>query len=247
MVQGIRYRNTRLPVKDIWTTKVQEVYTLKTMKLGSWIKTARLGSSLTQEDLALELGLTKGNISAWENNRHNPSFAQIKEIVRITGIHFPMDMTKWVDEPPAIAHLQGDLQGDNYSQGPEMQRTVPLISWVQAGPFTLAEDPEDVSACPRIETTVRAGRRSFALRVENDSMSPVFPPGTILIVDPDEEALSGRYVIVGNGSGEATFKQLVRDGEDWLLRPLNPQFPVKPMPAHYRVIGVVVASERKHI
>ena len=150
-------------------------------------------------------------------------------------------------DAPAATVFDADLQGDNYSQGPEMQRTVPLISWVQAGPFTLAEDPEDVSACPRIETTTRASRRAFALRVENDSMSPVFPPGTILIVDPEEEALSGRYVIVGNGSGEATFKQLVRDGEDWLLRPINPQFPVKPMPAHYRVIGVVVASEQRHI
>ena len=132
------------------------------------------------------------------------------------------------------------------SYGPVIRSTVPLISWVQAGPFTLAADPEDVSACPRVETTARVGARGFALRVESTSMTPEFQPGTVIIVDPDLEPRAGDYVIVANGAAEATFKQLVKDGGDWLLRPLNPQFPVQPLPEHYRIVGVVVASERRY-
>lgn len=132
------------------------------------------------------------------------------------------------------------------SSGPVIRSTVPLISWVQAGPYASAMDPEDVSACERIETTARVGIRGFALRVESTSMSPEFPPGTVIIVDPDLDPRAGDYVIVANGAAEATFKQLVRDGADWLLRPINPQFPVQPLPEHYRIVGVVVASERRY-
>lgn len=132
------------------------------------------------------------------------------------------------------------------SSGPVIRSTVPLISWVQAGPYAAAVEPEDLSACERIDTTVRVGVRGFALRVESTSMAPEFPPGTVIIVDPDLEARSGDYVIVANGAAEATFKQLVKDGSEWLLRPLNQQFPVQPLPEHYRIVGVVVASERRY-
>jgi len=130
--------------------------------------------------------------------------------------------------------------------GPAIRSTVPLISWVQAGPYTAAVEPEDLSVCERIDTTVRVGARGFALRVESTSMAPEFPPGTIIIVDPDLEPRPGDYVVVANGAAEATFKQLVKDGGDWLLRPLNPQFQVQLLPPHYRIVGIVVASERRY-
>lgn len=76
-------------------------------------------------------------------------------------------------------------------------------------------------------------------------MAPEFKPGTIIVVDPDLDARPGDFVIVANGSAEATFKQLVRDGDQYMLRPLNPQYPVRPMPDHGRIVGVVVSMERR--
>ncbi len=60
-------------------------------------------------------------------------------------------------------------------------------------------------------------------------MEPIFPAGAIIVVEPDLEAIPGNYVIVRNGGGEATFKQLVKDGEDWYLKPVNPRYPIKPL------------------
>lgn len=118
--------------------------------------------------------------------------------------------------------------------------TVPLISWVQAGAFT--EAIEDLSNAERIATDAKIKPRTYALRVTGDSMLPLFPPGMILIIDPEIAAIHGDYVIAKNGDNEATFKQLIKDGADWYLKPLNPQYPIKSA-SNIDIIGVVVQAQ----
>lgn len=117
--------------------------------------------------------------------------------------------------------------------------SVPLLSWVQAGDFM--EAIEDFTG-ERIATDAKVNKSSYALRVVGDSMMPVFPPGTILIIDPEMVAISGDYVIAKNGDNEATFKQLIKDGSDWYLKPVNPQYPIKSA-ENTTIIGVVIQSQ----
>lgn len=117
---------------------------------------------------------------------------------------------------------------------------VPLIAWTQAGEIA---HMVDVEGSEQIPTTVEKGRHTFALEVVGDAMSPDFPPGTRLIVEPDMGHQAGDYVIVHSG-GQATFKQLVRDGADWYLKPINPQYPTKSL-GNARIIGVVREALRK--
>ena len=58
------------------------------MDIPTWVRSARKHKSLTQEQLATRLKLTKANISAWETGRHEPGFNQLKLIEAITG--FPL-------------------------------------------------------------------------------------------------------------------------------------------------------------
>jgi hypothetical protein len=44
------------------------------------------------------------------------------------------------------------------------------------------------------------------LRVQGDSMTPDFPHGCIIVVEPELDPLPGDYVIAKNGDDEATFK-----------------------------------------
>lgn len=116
---------------------------------------------------------------------------------------------------------------------------VPLISWVQAGDFSHANDQFPPGYADEfIETTVNVGRHTFALRVKGDSMEPNFPEGAILVVEPDMDFMPGDYVIAKNGDNEATFKQLMKDGADWYLKPLNHRYPIKPLGTS-AIIGVV--------
>lgn len=128
---------------------------------------------------------------------------------------------------------------------------VPLISWVQAGMWADIVDNYLPGSGEELRAAFasKPGMRSFALRVEGDSMvshnHTSFPPGTILIVDPARSPAPGDYVIAKDvDTQQATFKRLMQDGGRWFLKPLNPVYPTIPIddPA-IRVVGVVIESQ----
>jgi DNA polymerase V len=64
---------------------------------------------------------------------------------------------------------------------------------------------------------------SFALMVLGHSMAPEFLEGEIIIIEPEGLAQDGSYVLAWHQE-EWTFGQLLRNGADWVLHPLNPAF-----------------------
>ena len=99
----------------------------------------------------------------------------------------------------------------------------PLISWVQAGAWTGAPEFPDAEA--RLHCPARCGPETFVLRVRGESMAPRFDDGDLIYVDPGVEARSGSFVVVRDGAGEATFKQLVEEDGRRYLRAANPDWP----------------------
>lgn len=144
----------------------------------------------------------------------------------------------WFDAPKDYA---------NTAPGPTIKGEVPLLSNVQAGMYTEFVDnlhPGVDGEYEKIPTTVPVNRYTFALRVSGDSMEPDFVEGMLLVVEPELDPMPGDYVIAKNGSEETTFKQLVRDGADWYLKPINSRYPIKPL-ADCTIIGVVRAVEKR--
>lgn len=68
------------------------------MKLNDWVSTARKHAKLTQEQLGEALGVTKANVSAWENARHEPSYGQLQIIAKKTG--YPLSGTPGINKTP---------------------------------------------------------------------------------------------------------------------------------------------------
>ncbi|ARP89802.1 hypothetical protein CAL14_05460 [Bordetella genomosp. 9] len=60
------------------------------MDIKSWIKAARLHAGFTQTQLGEPLGVSKGNVSAWEKGRHEPSFEQLVRIAEVTRYEEPL-------------------------------------------------------------------------------------------------------------------------------------------------------------
>ena len=134
----------------------------------------------------------------------------------------------------------------NLQEGPSVQGKVPLISWVQAGNFCTAVDVHAPGISDEwVDTTVSIKNHTYALRVVGDSMEPLFPEGTIIVVEPELDPIHGDYVIARNNNHEATFKQLIKDGGDWYLRALNERYPIKKFHSTDEICGVVRALERK--
>lgn len=146
----------------------------------------------------------------------------------------------WMDQD----HFgEGPHEPSNVAPGPSIRGRVPIISWVQAGEFTEVNDPFQPGHADEWQpVTVTVHEHTFALRVRGDSMSPAFPEGSVLVVEPDETPRNGSYVIAKNG-GDATFKQYIVDGVDVYLRPLNTQYQAK-LIGDARIIGVVVQMLR---
>ena len=128
--------------------------------------------------------------------------------------------------------------------GAEIITLCPLISWEQAGAWSvIANDfdvrqAEDLLPCP-----VRCSQRTFILCVKGASMEPRFHNGDLVFVDPDATPDSGNYVIVQlEDSDEATFRQLIVEGGRTYLKALNPDWPdrIIEITENARVCGVVV-------
>jgi len=139
-------------------------------------------------------------------------------------------------------HATGDVQKDvrgpgehtnkNTDPGPDSKGQYPLISWVQAGAWeTIVDNFAPGDADEWLDSPVRVSGESYYLRVRGESMyDPLdhksFKHGEIILVDPHRDAENGSFVIVRlDDELEATFKQLIIEGEKRFLKALNPTWP----------------------
>jgi len=204
---------------------------------GQRLLDARKRKGLTQTQVAKLAGISQGTYGELEKkglgSAYNATFAKIYGV-----------------DPSWLETGEGDmLQMTNVSPA-QPRKSVPLISWVKAGNWSDVQDlyePGQGEAWEDVYESNPSGH-AFALRVEGDSMTSAipgersFPPGTIIIVDPDRAAGPNDYVIAKDVvTQKATFKQLREDGGRWFLRPINPAYPTQEIddPA-VRVIGRVI-------
>jgi SOS-response transcriptional repressors (RecA-mediated autopeptidases) len=165
--------------------------------------------------------------------------------------------------PAFIEHGEGQMEAQgflprlsaglpNVTELDPQRIRVPLISWIQAGEFSDVVDLFHPGEAVQWEDALKSkpGRSSYALMVEGDSMVSTtsthsFPPGTVLIVDPERGANAGDYVIAKDVQTQrATFKQLTTDGSRWYLKPLNAQYPtIEIDDPSLRVIGRVIEAK----
>jgi len=217
-------------------------------KVGALIKGALKEKRMTQSALAERMGVSDTAVHKWIRNggvsRENiPALS--------SNLDIPIDdLVLASTENARFDHLFDDAHRAknrealaNTGPGPALRGTVPIISFVQAGDYSEAIDTLQPGEGERIEVTVPVHPHTFALRVVGDSMEPDFPAGIIVVVEPGMDPLPGDYVVAKNGD-DATFKQLVKDGADYYLKPLNPRYPIKPL-GQAHVIGVVREAIRK--
>lgn len=201
------------------------------MDLGEWVLAARKLKGWTQTQLGDAMGVTKGNVSAWENERHEPSFSQVMKLSELTG---------------AQIETRGNVRAAEIDA-----HRVPLLDYVQAGLMTEATGPglaDDASEF--LLTTLAVSSGAFALRIKGNSMEPEFHEGDVVIIDPTEVPLPGDFVVAKNGDHEATFKKYrprgVSDGKEvFELVPLNEDYaPMRSDQQHIEIIGTMVEHRK---
>lgn len=201
----------------------------------SWVKAARAKTGMSQEALSVHLGVTKGNISAWENGRHKPKLEQVLVIAQLSGM-----------EPPA------EMRGFNVASATVGARRIPLISYVQAGGWTgVVDNFQPGDADEFLLTDLDLSGNAFALEIKGDSMLPEFKPGDRVVIDPAVCPQPGDYVVAKNGEEEATFKKYrprgVNERGDLVfeLVPLNEDYPsMRSDMTPIRIVGTMVEHRK---
>lgn len=199
-------------------------------EMGKAMRQLRKANKMTQDDLAEKIGVATANISRYENG------SQGIEVDKLPVLAKALDVTI----PEFFALATGE-ELDNIEQGPELTSRVPLISWVQAGNLEeVFSDIHNVEDIKWIDTTYKARKFTYALRVVGNSMEPQFPEGCTIIVEPEEIPHNKSFIIAMLAeSNRATFKQLIDDESGKFLKPLNKEYPMIPVDGNFSVCGVV--------
>lgn len=210
------------------------------MALGHRVREARKARGMTQTELADKVGVTPAAIQALES-RDSDSSRYAVAIATTLNVN-----------PEWLSKGLGPRDLTNVDVAAVPAFPYPIISWVTAGMW---EEVIDLHAAGVAEdwvySTYKGSPNTFALRVRGDSMvNPTgtfsFPEGLIIVVDPNIQAENGSYIVARlNGSMEATFKQLVIDGDQRYLKPLNPRYPIIPITEECQICGVVKAAEMR--
>lgn len=188
------------------------------------VKQKRKEMGLTQKQLGELAGLSHVTISKWESGSE-PKAENLHDLARVFECS-----TDWL--------LYGSTKEASSS---EKKGYIPLVNWSEVDNLT---EPKSW-----YETSAKISKNAFALQVKNDSMESTtggvsIPRGSIIIVEPYEEAVSGSFVIAHiKGSSEAVIKKLAVDGPNSYLVSLNQTYKPIEVNGDCRILGVVKRAE----
>lgn len=197
------------------------------MSIHRLIREGRQRLGMSEQQFAAAVGVSRGAVQQWERPGGTaPRRANQPRVAELLGL--------------SLAQLMS--AGSNALPGVGLRAEVPLVSEVEAGNYTVIDNFQPKSNFETVPVSVPVLRHTYALRVHGDSMvsdtRDSFPDGSIIIVEPEMAPLPGDYVIALNEENETTFKQLIRDGGEYFLKPLNLRYPIRPLGAA-KIIGVV--------
>lgn len=202
--------------------------------IGRRIKAARLRKELSQAELSQLCGWSNfpARISNYERGKREPKSQDLIKLSKILGVS-----VDWFYQESQEAELI--LREPQVTYG--TPRYSPVLQWDQISDHLAGKiiPTESFAAIPHTYS-----HRTFALVIDNDTMTTGqeggFPPGTIIIIDPELVAEPEDFVLaIQNQHNEYTFKQLERDGSQWFLKPLNTRYPLLELQDHAHVVGTM--------
>lgn len=203
-----------------------------------------LGEGMTEKELALAVQVpqrTVVNILAGKDPKDPAVWEQFAR-------YFRMDVDFLQTGQSAQAKTMVEFPGSPSHSAAGHMRQIPFLSWQQMGEMATSKDlPGVIRAEAMVETTDIPGRRTFAVKVPDDSMAPLFSKGEMIFVDPDLEWQPGDYVLAHHLEGHPDtllLRQVKRIGRHCMLHPLNRKYDDLPVANQSEVWGKVVRMRK---
>ena len=191
---------------------------------------------LTQEFIARAVGVSKASVSLWEKGDTSPKGEHLFALAKILKCE-----ASWL-----LYGKGSPTEISNVEEVPLSPDLYPVISWVQAGDwaqiFEMNKQDAIYYPCP-----VKCSNKTFILQVRGMSMSPTFNEDEFIFIDPEVEPSNRKYVVARlDDDNEATFKQLIIEGNHKFLKAANPAWPtpIQSINGNCTIVGVVVFAGR---
>ncbi len=188
-------------------------------ELASYNARAPKGERLTQEDIALSVGMSQGTLSSHLNGNRALNKEMAAEIAKILGIpveRFSPRIAKEISDLAIAANavpIVEPLQS-NVEPGPPITSPVRRIDIV--GTAQLGQDGYWISldqAAGWVETYSR-DEDAYALKLKGDSMAPAIRSGWVAVCEPNHRLVPGEYVMVTTIDGQSMVKELLFENEE---------------------------------
>jgi len=196
--------------------------------------------NLSQIKLAERLQMTQGGVGHWLRGSRRPTLQTINEKLEVLGLVY-LEAQAMVVAPDPEREAQGSYATEQPLSAQALRYAsfrFPVLSWadLQEGLPTASELQEQTDYMP-------AGN-AYWLPVENDSMNAAsgksVPEGMLILVDTGLEVQPGKLVIARQPGKSAVLRQLIEEGGERLLRPLNTRYPTVLCEPGCEFLGVVV-------
>lgn len=205
-------------------------------------------------DLANKTGINKSLISNYLSGAFKAKQDKLDIIAKVLNVSeawlmgYDVDMERdWIDEKSP-----SELSVDNARYIETTTRTVkiPLLGKVPAGvPIEAIQDILGYEEIPA--SMLNSGENYFALKIEGDSMYPEYMSGDVIIIKQQPDCNSGDDCIVMVNGDDATFKRVIKQDKNLILKPLNnnyepyvfSEYDIMTKPV--KIIGIAIEVRRK--
>lgn len=199
-----------------------------------------LGEGLTEKELASLVGVPFRTITNILANKTPDDPAVWEKFAK----YFRMDADFLRTGLSSHARTTVELPVEAHHSTAGHIQKFPLLRWDHMGQVATSEIlPELLQAEAMIEATDVSGTRTFAVKVQDDSMEPLFSKEEMIFVNPDLEWKHDDYVIAHHRDGDSEtmlLRQVKRIGAHCILHPLNRKYADIPVTSQDAVWGKVV-------
>ena len=194
-------------------------------------------AKINASELARRTGIAQPIIHRLSTGQNtNPKLATVKPISE----YFMVTISQLIGEEA----LPADKSFYRVSSDHRGWNRVPLITWQNAINWTAAPISEEAIY---VSTDANVSKLAFGLKIKGSSMEPIFPEGTVVIVEPTRAPKDRDFVVIHlHNDPEARLRQVIVDGPDYHLKSLNPDLEetkVTRMQPQDRFLGVMAQAK----
>lgn len=213
------------------------------MHVGEKVRVARKyhAPALTQEELAIQMGIDRSTLSKWESSGNIPS-SELSRLGMLLNV-----AESWLvdgsDSPPPRTLTGTTVPGNDPMRRVSLAGTalapIPIVGHAGAGGGISDVDPDsDHIFVP--ERLAQLG--GLAWLVSGESMMPALEPGDIAIFREQREPRRGFSYLIRKDH-EYLVKNVEWRGGEWVLQSINPRYQDQPL-ANAELIGILIGWYR---